>query len=58
MAYLTELADPQEILKDSFVSDQKELWWKMAFADMIVSLIPQPGMALITNCLLTSPTKT
>ena len=38
MKYLVELADPQEMLKDNLVSEQRELWWKMIFADKVVNL--------------------
>ena len=38
MTYLTELEDSQEILKDSLVSDQKHISWKMSFADAVVIL--------------------
>ena len=33
-----ELADPQEMPKENLVSEQRELWWKMAFADIVVNL--------------------
>ena len=38
MKYLTELADPAHMLTDSLLTDQKELWWKMADADEVVDL--------------------
>ena len=38
MKYLTETANPTEMLKDSLILDFKELWWKMAFADVVVDL--------------------
>ena len=38
MIYLTQLADPKEILKDDLIVDQKDLWWKMGFSDSVVDL--------------------
>ena len=38
MEYLTELADPKEMLKDSLLCAEKDLWWKMAFANQLVDL--------------------
>ena len=38
MKYLAELADPADMLKDSLLIDQKELWWKMTDANEMVNL--------------------
>ena len=38
MIYLTQLADPKEILKDDLIVDQKDLWWEMGFSDSVVDL--------------------
>ena len=38
MKYLMETVNPSEMLKDSLILDFKELWWKMAFADIVVDL--------------------
>ena len=38
MTYLIELVDPKEMLKDSLISEQKDLWQKMAFADAVINL--------------------
>ena len=36
--YLTEKADPKEILKDSLLTIEKDLWWKMGHAYVVVDL--------------------
>ena len=38
MAYLTELANPKDMLTDTLLTDQKDLRWKFAFANNLVDL--------------------
>ena len=38
MKYLTELADPEDLLKDPLIANKKELWFEMASADVVVDL--------------------
>ena len=38
MKYLTELADPKDLLKYPLIVKEKELWFEMASADVVVDL--------------------
>ena len=38
MKYLTELADPEDPLKDPLIANKKDLWFEMASADVVVDL--------------------
>ena len=45
MKYLTELADPKDMLKDALLSVQWDLWMQMAFAEEVVDLFDRSTWA-------------
>ena len=50
MVYLTELAKLKDMIKDLLFTNQKDMWWKLAFIGKVVNLfmnLPQEQLIMI-----------